>query len=180
MGELKNMKKLWIKIRVRLELWHDAIEHWFDTHVRVVSKKAVRQLVQERDLLRESMEELEDQSSTDIEKLTQENDYLKDELAYEHIKNKRLEEEVQTVHDRDFKDIYPGLQATISHLEEENRELRLNMNKFVDGARDFFCERCKEDCTKDDGHCPFDDFVEFTDARIKNDEVPTETSPEDS
>jgi len=176
------MKKLWIKIRVRLDLWHDAIEHWFDTHVRVVSKKAVRQLVQERDLLRESMEELEDQSSTDIEKLTQENDYLKDELAYEHIKNKRLEEEMQTVRDREYKDIYPGLQAENKDLQEKldtSLEKQFKMGQmYIDLCNEQAFKQC-EACTGENiEDCPFEKVKQkyFGD----EDEVPTETSPEDS
>ena len=142
--------------------------------------RIVKDLYDEKKELQSALEHMEDELTIEIEALQDENEYLKDELATLRVKDKRLEDEIKTVRERDFKDIYPGLQATISHLEEENRELRLNTNKIVDGARDFFCEQCKEDCTKEDGRCPFEDFAEFIDLRIKEDEVPTETASEDS
>lgn len=171
--------KFWIKIQTTLEVWGEAIKRWLDTHLCVISRSAASQVVRERDMALEQLEELEDEMSEEIEKLTNETHYLKDELSYEHLRNKRLEEEVQAVRDRDFKDIYPGLQAAINRLGEENRELRQNFSKIVEGAKDFFCEKCKEDCTKEDGRCPFKDFAEFIDMRIKDDEVPTETASED-
>ena len=85
----------------------------------------------ERDMLRDQLEELEDGSATEIEKLTNETIYLKDELAYEHTRNKRLEDELQTVRDRDFRDIYPSLQAENKRLLETVEELRAQLVKEI-------------------------------------------------
>ena len=123
--------KLWIKIQTVLELWAEAIERWWDTHLCAISRTAARQIVLERDMLRDQLEELEDSSATDYEKLTDENTYLKDELAYEHMRNKRLEDELQTVRDRDYKDIYPGLQAENKRLLETVEELRAQLVKEI-------------------------------------------------
>ena len=130
--------------------------------------------------LQSALEHMEEELDLQIEKLQDENEYLKDELSWSRVRSNRLDEEIKTVRERDYKDIYPGLQAAINQLGEENRELRQNFSKIVEGAKDFFCEQCKEDCAKENVQCSFEDFQEFIDLRIKKDEVPTETTSEDS
>lgn len=116
--------KFWIKIWTALEVWGEAIKRWWDTHLCAISRKAATQVVLERDMLRDQLEELEDQDSTEIEKLTQENTYLKDELAYEHMRNKRLESVIKDRENTNFQNIYPGLMAEITSLKETNELLQ--------------------------------------------------------
>lgn len=125
------MKKLWIKIRVRLELWADAIERWFDVHVRVVSKRAIRNLVQERDMLRDALDELEDESSSDFERLTNENEYLKGELAILRVERDRLSDMLEDKKDRDYRDIFPGLQAENKQLQAQVKELKAKLDEVL-------------------------------------------------
>ena len=69
--------------------------------------------------LQSALEHMEEELNLQIEKLQDENEYLKDELAYSRIRSNRLDEEIKTVRERDFKDIYPGLQAEIESLQDE-------------------------------------------------------------
>lgn len=164
--------KLWIKIQTTLEVWGEAIKRWWDTHLCVISRSAARQIVMERDMLLEQIEELEDGSSTEIEKLTDETKYLKDELAYEHMRNKRLEDQLQTVRDRDYKDIYPGLQ-------KENEALREDLEHLTEQFQFRSCFTCTVKTCEympDPGQVVRSNCPHYE----GDDEVPTETSPEDS
>lgn len=164
--------KLWIKIQTTLEVWGEAIKRWWTTNLCVISRHAASQVVRERDMALEQLEELEDEMSEEIEKLTDETKYLKDELAYEHMRNKRLEEEVQTVRDREYKDIYPGLQ-------KENEALREDLEHLV---ADFNYHSCFSCTVKTCEYMPEPGQVVRSNCpHYKgDDEVPTETSPEDS
>ena len=107
--------------------------------------------------LQSALEHMEEELNLQIEKLQDENEYLKDELAYSRVRSNRLDEEIKTVRERDFKDIYPGLQAENKRLLETVDELR---EKLVEVLQ-----------TKPDSG--------YTIELVK-DEVPTETTPEDS
>ena len=73
--------------------------------------------------LQSALEHMEEELNLQIEKLQDENEYLKDELAYSRVRSNRLDEEIKTVRERDFKDIYPGLQAENKQLIEKIEEL---------------------------------------------------------
>ena len=73
--------------------------------------------------LQSALEHMEDELNLQIEKLQDENEYLKDELSYSRVRSIRLDEEIKTVRERDFKDIYPGLQAENKMLIEKIEEL---------------------------------------------------------
>lgn len=133
---IDKLKRFLFKIRIKLEVWNEDLNRWWDTHLCAVSRSAARSVVMERDMLRDQLEELEDSTATEIEKLTNETIYLKDELAYEHMRNKRLEDELQTVRDRDYKDIYPGLQAENEQLKEEIQKLAEELQKRREGEPD--------------------------------------------
>lgn len=166
---------IWIKITTTLEVWGEAIKRWWDTHLCAISRTAARNVVLERDMLRDSLEELEDHDSAEIEKLTLETLYLKDELAYEHMRNKRLEDELQKVKDRDLKDIYPGLRDEIESLQDELVQTKKNARDYLiedicDAELLKACETCETKGNEAvNPSCP-----------LSADEVPTETASEDS
>ena len=118
------MKKWFIKISALLEVWAESIDSWWAAHVRGISRAGVVQLVKERDMLMDQLDELEDSASRDYEKMSTEIDYLKDELADAWAKNKRLEGIVKDREDNNFQNIYPGLMAEITSLKETNELLQ--------------------------------------------------------
>lgn len=73
--------------------------------------------------LKSALEHMEEELNLQIEKLQDENEYLKDELSYSRVRSIRLDEEIKTVRERDYKDIYPGLQAENKMLIEKIEEL---------------------------------------------------------
>ena len=73
--------------------------------------------------LQSALEHMEEELNLQIEKLQDENEYLKDELSYSRVRSIRLDEEIKTVRERDYKDIYPGLQAENKMLIEKIEEL---------------------------------------------------------
>ena len=73
--------------------------------------------------LQSALEHMEEELNLQIEKLQDENEYLKDELSWSRVRSNRLDEEIKTVRERDFKDIYPGLQAENKMLIEKIEEL---------------------------------------------------------
>lgn len=73
--------------------------------------------------LQSALEHMEEELNLQIEKLQDENEYLKDELSYSRVRSNRLDEEIKTVRERDYKDIYPGLQAENKMLIEKIEEL---------------------------------------------------------
>lgn len=73
--------------------------------------------------LQSALEHMEEELNEQIEQLQDENEYLKDELSYSRVRSNRLDEEIKTVRERDYKDIYPGLQAENKMLIEKIEEL---------------------------------------------------------
>lgn len=124
--------------------------------------------------LQSALERMEEELDLQIEKLQDENEYLKDELSYSRVRSNRLDEEIKTVRERDYKDIYPGLQAENKMLQDKIKELEeklsLSVNKYNTALDDIFCSRC-EVCTEEEGICPREDWVN---------EVQPETTSEDS
>ena len=85
--------------------------------------RMLRGLYERNKELQSALEHMEEELNLQIEKLQEENEYLKDELAYSRVRSNRLDEEIKTVRERDFKDIYPGLQAENKQLIEKIEEL---------------------------------------------------------
>ena len=83
----------------------------------------LRGLYEQNKALLTALEVMEEELNEQIEKLQDENEYLKDELSYSRVRNNRLDEEIKTVRERDFKDIYPALQAENKQLIEKIEEL---------------------------------------------------------
>ena len=85
--------------------------------------RMLRGLYEHNKELQSALEHMEEELNLQIEKLQDENEYLKDELTYSRVRSNRLDEEIKTVRERDFKDIYPGLQAENKQLIEKIEEL---------------------------------------------------------
>ena len=83
----------------------------------------LRGLYEHNKELRTALEVMEEELNEQIEKLQDENEYLKDELSYSRVRSNRLDEEIKTIRERDYKDIYPGLQAENKMLIEKIEEL---------------------------------------------------------
>ena len=122
--------------------------------------------------LQSALEHMEEELNLQIEKLQEENEYLKDELAYSRVRSNRLDEEIKTVRERDFKDIYPALQR-------ENEGLRKDIEALTKDVNYHTCQTCTvKDCEYKVRagqlkriNCPHYEG---------EDEVPTETTSEDS
>ena len=134
--------------------------------------RIVKGLYEDKKELQSALEHMEDELTMEIEALQDENEYLKDELATLRVKDKRLEDEIKTVRERDFKDIYPGLQR-------ENEGLRKDIEALTKDVNYHTCQTCTlEDCEYKVRagqlkriNCPHYEG---------EDEVPTETTPENS
>ena len=88
-----------------------------------VRGRMLRGLYEHNKELQSALEHMEEELNLQIEKLQDENEYLKDELSYSRVRSNRLDEEIKTVRERDYKDIYPGLQAENKMLIEKIEEL---------------------------------------------------------
>lgn len=135
----------------------------------------LRGLYEQNKALLTALEVMEEELNEQIEKLQDENEYLKDELSYSRVRNNRLDEEIKTVRERDFKDIYPGLQAEIESLQDELVQTRKNARDYLiedicDAELLKACETCETKGNEAvNPSCP-----------LRKDEVPTETTSEDS
>ena len=90
--------------------------------------------------LQSALEHMEEELNLQIEKLQDENEYLKDELSYSRVRSTRLDEEIKTVRERDFKDIYPALQR-------ENEGLRKDIEALTKDFNYHTCQTCTvKDC----------------------------------
>ena len=132
----------------------------------------LRGLYEHNKELRTALEVMEEELNEQIEKLQDENEYLKDELSYSRVRSIRLDDEIKTVRERDFKDIYPALQR-------ENEGLRKDIEALTKDVNYHTCQTCTvKDCEYKVRagqlkriNCPHYEG---------EDEVPTETTSEDS
>ena len=141
--------------------------------------RMLRGLYEHNKELQSALEHMEEELNLQIEKLQDENEYLKDELAYSRVRSNRLDEEIKTVRERDFKDIYPGLQAELADIRERykkaNRTIVLLQANL---CKNKLLNACKE-CKPGTNPCPIIPLDRLIGEEEK-DEVPTETTSEDS